>query len=93
MPYVTCLAPVAVKMKEVILPSAMLFYMKLNIAVIFRELSGTFNDECIFTIAKTSDGLVMVGNSVKGLVASCRVMFVLCFVKVDRFDREILVGG
>jgi hypothetical protein len=44
------------------------------------------------TIAAISGGLFMVGNSLKGLVASCHVIFVLRVVKVDRFCREILVG-
>jgi len=88
-----CLAPVAIKMKEVICPSAILFYMKLNIPVIFQEVSGTFSGEYISTIVTTSGGLFMVVNSKKDLVASCHVTFVLCVVKVDRSGREILVGG
>jgi hypothetical protein len=80
-----CLAAVAVKMKEAICPSAILFYVKLNVPVMFQEVSGTFSDEYILTIATTSGGLFMVVKSVKGLVASCHVMFVRCVVKVDRF--------
>jgi hypothetical protein len=88
-----CLAPVAIKIKEVIRLSAILFYMNLNIPVIFQEVSGTFSYEYILTIATTSGGLCMVMNSMKGLVASCHVKFVRSVVKVDRFGREILVGG
>jgi len=80
-----CLAPEAIKMKESIRPSAILFYTKLNIPVIFQEVSGTFSGEYILTIATTAGGLFMVMNSKKGLVASCHVTFVLCAVKVDRF--------
>lgn len=88
-----CLAPVAIKMKEAIRLSAILFYMKLNIPEIFQEVSGTFSDEYILTTSTTSGGLFMMVNSMKGLVASCHVMFVRCVVKVDRLGREILVGG
>jgi hypothetical protein len=90
--YSRSLAPLAVKMKEAVRPSATLFYMTLNVPVIFQELSGTFSDEYILTIAATSGGLFIVGNSMKGLVASCHVIFVLRVVKVVRFGREILVG-
>jgi hypothetical protein len=88
-----CLATVAIKMIEAIRPSAILFYMKLNIPVIFQEVSGTFSGEHILTTATTSGGLFTVMNSKKSLVVSCHVTFVLCVVKVYRFGREILVGG
>jgi len=72
-----CLVAVAIKMKEAIRPSAIFFYMKVNIPVIFQEVSGTFSGEYILTNATTSGGLFMVMNSKKGLVASCHVTFVL----------------
>jgi len=72
-----CQAAVAIKMKEAIRPSAILFYMKLNIPVIFPEVSGTVSDECILTIATTSGGLFMVVNATKVCWPFCHVMFVV----------------
>ena len=70
MPYFMCLAPVAIKMKEAIRLSAILFYMKLNIPEIFQEVSGTFSDEYILTTSTTSGGLF---NERFGGLLSCDV--------------------
>jgi hypothetical protein len=82
-----CLAAVAIKMKEAIRPSAILFYMKLNIPVMFQEVSGTSSDERILTVATTSGGLFMVVNSMKVCWPFCHVMFVLA----SGCKREICV--